>query len=198
MAPRKTATARGGKNRLHTPGRADKHTSNKDRTSYRGAVSTLNSISHSWIYFSFLVGSSPRSYLFNSGTGWVRVFTLHQGMEQILFDIRRSTFEIGAVQHRSVTEIAPLQPFLCVNRSPISGTIFVPAQKLLSGKVWTYHMIDVCKLVSSLIEMLRYRDVSPVLYRFAVSVSKFVVWSVQCILLLCLGCSWIFDIVPCT
>ena len=108
MAPRKTATARGGKNRSHTPGRADKHTSNtgKDRTSYRGAVSTLNSISHSWIFFSFLVVSSPRSYLFTSGTGWVRVFTLHQGMEQILSDIRRSTFEIGAVQHRCVTEIA--------------------------------------------------------------------------------------------
>ena len=106
VAPRKTATARGGKNRLHTPGRADKHTSNKDRTSSRGAVSTLNSTSHSWIYFSFLVGSSPRSYLFTSGTGWVRVFTLHQGMEQILSDIRRSTFEIGAVQHRSITEIA--------------------------------------------------------------------------------------------
>ena len=48
-------------------------------------------------------------------------------------------------------------------------------------------MIDVCKLVSSLIEMLRYCDVSPVLYRFAVPVSKFEVWSVQSILLLCLG-----------
>ena len=35
--------------------------------------------------------------------------------------------------------------------------------------------------------MLRYCDVSPVLYRFAVPVSKFEVWSVQSILLLCLG-----------
>ena len=137
VAPRKTATAWGGKNRSHTPGRADKHTSNKDPTSYRGAVSTLTSISHTWIFVSFLVGSSPRSYLFTSATGWVRVFTLLQGMEQILSDIRRYTFEIGAVQHRSVTEIAPPRQFLCVNRSPISGTISVPAQKLLSGKVWT-------------------------------------------------------------
>ena len=30
-----------------------------------------------------------------------------------------STLEIGAAQLRSVTEIAPLQPFLCVKRSPI-------------------------------------------------------------------------------
>ena len=33
--------------------------------------------------------------------------------------MRRSIFEIGAVQLRSVREIAPPQPFLCVNRSPI-------------------------------------------------------------------------------
>ena len=30
-----------------------------------------------------------------------------------------STLEIGAAQLRSVTEIAPKSPFLCVNRSPI-------------------------------------------------------------------------------
>ena len=33
--------------------------------------------------------------------------------------MRRSIFEIGAAQLRSVREIAPPQPFLCVNRSPI-------------------------------------------------------------------------------
>ena len=30
-----------------------------------------------------------------------------------------STLEIGAEQFRSVTEIVPKAPFLCVNRSPI-------------------------------------------------------------------------------
>ena len=46
-----------------------------------------------------------------------------------------STFEIGEAQFRSVTEIAPKSPFLCVYRSPIRYGL-VPAQKL-SGIVWT-------------------------------------------------------------
>ena len=37
---------------------------------------------------------------------------------------------------RSVTEIAPKSPFLCVNRSFIRSMIFIQAQKL-SGIVWT-------------------------------------------------------------
>ena len=32
--------------------------------------------------------------------------------------VTTSTLEIGAAQLRSVTEIAPKSPFLCVNRSP--------------------------------------------------------------------------------
>ena len=35
-----------------------------------------------------------------------------------LYDIRLSTLEIGPAQLRPVTEIAPTQPFLCLNRSP--------------------------------------------------------------------------------
>ena len=195
-ATKKNSNGPGRWNFSHTPGRADKLTSNKDRTSYRGAVSTLTSISHSWIFVSFLVVSSPRSYLFTSGTGWVGIHTAPRyGTNPVRYKTLHFRNRRGAASLRHWNR-AP-QPFLCVNRSSISGMISVAAQKLLSGKVWTYHMIHVCKLVSSLIEMLRYCDVSPVLYRFAMSVSKFVVWSVQCILLLCLGCSWIFDIVSC-
>ena len=36
-----------------------------------------------------------------------------------LSDMQLSTLEIGAAQLRSVTEIAPKSPLLCVNRSPI-------------------------------------------------------------------------------
>ena len=39
-------------------------------------------------------------------------------MAQNLFDMWRSTFEIGAAHLRSVTEIAPPQPFLCVKKRP--------------------------------------------------------------------------------
>ena len=53
--------------------------------------------------------SSPLSY----------PFTLHQSVAQNLSDMKHSTFEICAVQLRSVPEIAPKSPFLFVNRSPI-------------------------------------------------------------------------------
>ena len=52
-----------------------------------------------------------------------------------LSDMWLSILEIGAVQHRVVTEIAPQQPFLCVTWRPISAVIFVAGQKLLSGIV---------------------------------------------------------------
>ena len=55
------------------------------------------------------MGSSPLSYL----------FALHQSVAQNLSDMKRSTFETGAAQLRSVPEIAPKSPFLFVNRSPI-------------------------------------------------------------------------------
>ena len=38
--------------------------------------------------------------------------------QKTLSDMLQSTFEIGAAQPRSVTKIAPPQPFLCANRSP--------------------------------------------------------------------------------
>ena len=70
----------------------------------------------SGIFTSVSVGSSPRSYLFTSAK--VRmVFTLHQSMAQNLSDMSRY-FETGEAQFRSVTEIAPKSPFLCVNRRP--------------------------------------------------------------------------------
>ena len=46
------------------------------------------------------------------------VFTLHHSKTQTLSHMWWSTFEIGAAQLRSVKEITPSQPFLCVNRSP--------------------------------------------------------------------------------
>ena len=47
------------------------------------------------------------------------LFTLHHTVAQNLSDMWLSTFEISAAQLRSVTEIQPKSPFLCVNRSPI-------------------------------------------------------------------------------
>ena len=47
------------------------------------------------------------------------MFTLHPSIAQHLSDMQHSTFEITAAQFHSVTEIAPLQPFLCVKRSAI-------------------------------------------------------------------------------
>ena len=72
-----------------------------------------------WIFTSFVVGPvlfptySPSplcEYLF---------MLRHQSVAPTLSDMWRSTFEIGVAQLRSVTEIAPKLPFLCVNRSPI-------------------------------------------------------------------------------
>ena len=58
------------------------------------------------------------------------LFTLLQWVAQNLSHLWRSTLEIGAAQLRSVTEIAPKLPFLCSNRSRISGMVFIPSQKL--------------------------------------------------------------------
>ena len=38
--------------------------------------------------------------------------------QNLVSDVLRSSFEIGAAQLCYVTEIAPKSPFLCVNRSP--------------------------------------------------------------------------------
>ena len=45
--------------------------------------------------------------------------TVETGLDPRLRSMRDSTFEIGAGQLRSVTKIAPPQPFLCVKRCPI-------------------------------------------------------------------------------
>ena len=57
-------------------------------------------------------------------------FKLHQCVAQNLSDMWLSTLEIGAAQLRPDTEIVPKSPFLCLNRSPISGMVFVHAQEL--------------------------------------------------------------------
>ena len=45
--------------------------------------------------------------------------------------MRLSTLKIGAAHLRSIAEIAPKSPLVCVNRCPIrNGFVFVPAQKL--------------------------------------------------------------------
>ena len=44
---------------------------------------------------------------------------MHQSMAQNLSDIWGSTLEIGSEQRHSITEIAPLKPFLCVYRRTV-------------------------------------------------------------------------------
>ena len=70
------------------------------------------------IYFRLFSSQAP-SFLFTSATGRTGVHTAPKyGSNPI--DMWRPTFEIGAAQFCcSVTEIAPLQPFLWVNRSLI-------------------------------------------------------------------------------
>ena len=48
-----------------------------------------------------------------------------------LSDMWLSTLEIGAAQLRSVTEIAPKSPLLCVNRSPIQYALRAGAKVIL-------------------------------------------------------------------
>ena len=85
---------------------------------------------HSWVFTSVSVDSSPRSYLFTSATGRIRVH-----IAQNLSDIWRSTFEIGVGQLCFETENAPKSPFLWWTEALFS-IVSVPAQKL-SGIVWT-------------------------------------------------------------
>ena len=70
------------------------------------------------IYFRLFSSQARSSYLLPRRVE--QVFILHQSMVQTLYDMWPPTFEIGAAQLRcSVTEIAPLQPFLWVSRSLI-------------------------------------------------------------------------------
>ena len=74
-----------------------------------------------WDYYWFT--SAESEYLFKR----------HQSMAQNLSDIWRSTFEIGAVQLRPVTEIE-LKSFMWTEAP--SGMVLAPAQEL-SDTVWT-------------------------------------------------------------
>ena len=67
--------------------------------------SRLGVIKPSFLLIYFRYGSNTRSYC---TIGWHRTYAIWS-----------STFEIGATQLRSVTEIAPKSPFLRVNGNPI-------------------------------------------------------------------------------
>ena len=54
---------------------------------------------------------------------------------KFLSDMWPSTLEISAAHLRSVTEIAPKSPFLCVNRSPVGYGFRADAQAI--GILWT-------------------------------------------------------------
>ena len=81
-------------------------------------VVALNPSPYSWIFTSIPAGSRPRSNLFSSGTGGIGVHTEQKCGTK---PIRHQTlhFEIDTAQLRSITEIAPTQPFMCVSRGPI-------------------------------------------------------------------------------
>ena len=58
-----------------------------------------------------------------------------------------STFEIGGAQFRSVTEIAPKSPFLCVNRSPIRYGFRAGAKAIRHGVNKAQHSPKISRLV---------------------------------------------------
>lgn len=83
----------------------------------RGFVA-LNPSPYSWISTSIPAGSRPRSKLFISATGGIGVHTEQKyGTKPIRYLMLH--FEIDTAQLRSIKEIAPTQPFMCVNRRPI-------------------------------------------------------------------------------
>ena len=63
-------------------------------------------------YFSFL-----NIYFRVNGFECLLLIIYFRMSQNLVSAMSRSTFEIGAAQLRSVTEIAPKSPFLCVNRS---------------------------------------------------------------------------------
>ena len=56
--------------------------------------------------------------------------------------VTTSTLEIGAAQLRSVAEIAPKSPFLCVNRSPSVPYGFSACAKAIRDSMNTYPISD--------------------------------------------------------
>ena len=78
--------------------------------------------------------SSPRWYLIISAMSEY-LFTQHQSVAHNLSNKWRSTFEIGAVQIRDVTEIAPKSPLFCVYRNTIRYGFRAGAR--VSITVWT-------------------------------------------------------------
>ena len=80
----------------------------------RTSFGTRNSSAHSSIFTSISVGPVlDPTYLLPPNR------CLHCTKVWHLSDMWLSTFEISAAQLHSVTEIAPLEPLLCVTRSPI-------------------------------------------------------------------------------
>ena len=73
----------------------------------------LNSSPPEYLLLSQWVPVLAPTYLLPRRSEWCS----HQSMTQNLSDMSRY-FETGEAQFRSVTEIAPKSPFLCVNRRP--------------------------------------------------------------------------------
>ena len=73
------------------------------------------------------MGSSPRSY--SPPPPSEHLFTLYRSVTQNLFDVRRSTFENGAVQIYFITEIAHVHN-VHKSKSTRSGMVFEPKQEL--------------------------------------------------------------------
>ena len=100
-------------------------------SSWPRGFGALNSSSHSWIFTSASVCSSPLSYLFTSAALRIPVHTASKcGTEPI--DMCRSTFEIFASLQKS-----PRNHRSYMWTEGQSGMVLVPAQKL-SVIVWTY------------------------------------------------------------
>ena len=72
-----------------------------------GAVGQESPSPHSWISTSVSVDSSPRSYLFTSGTVQIPVQA---------WQLWLTTLQIGSAQRRFVTETVLKSPIICVNR----------------------------------------------------------------------------------
>ena len=75
---------------------------------------------HSCKFTSVSVGSSPRSYLFTSAKGRLGIHTAPKyAKKKTIRYVTRLFRDLRGAASLAVTEIALLQPFLCVNRSPV-------------------------------------------------------------------------------
>ena len=78
----------------------------------------LNPSPHSWIRFTSVSPQVAQKLSVLAPIYLLPLWSKYRSPVQNLSDMWRSTFVIGAAL-RSITEIAPRSPLLCVNRSPI-------------------------------------------------------------------------------